>query len=42
MAKLPKIIRNTQKGQMKRLQDGGTATDDSVFDNTFMLSNRLL
>ena len=27
MAKLPRIIRNTQDGQMKKLQDGGDATD---------------
>jgi hypothetical protein len=30
MAKLPRIIRNTQDGQMKKLQEGGTATDDSI------------
>jgi len=27
MAKLPRIIRNTQDGQMKKLQEGGTATE---------------
>ena len=30
MAKLPKIIRNMQEGQMKRLAEGGDATDESV------------
>jgi len=30
MAKLPKIIRNMQQGQMKRLADGGDVTDDSM------------
>jgi hypothetical protein len=30
MAKLPTIIRNMQQGQMKRLADGGDATDGSI------------
>ena len=30
MAKLPKIIKNMQQGQMKRLAEGGEATDESV------------
>ena len=33
MAKLPKIIQNMQQGQMKRLAEGGDATDDQqTFD----------